>query len=111
MTNLRLWLTDYAAMLQRVISDPKIGGAEWEAANQRFTEVTSYLRRGDEPKRVPFLSESAEISKDAWSSLEPSCAHEDQQGWGDTEGFGEMWCKKCGAKTRDNPRPPGNRTG
>jgi hypothetical protein len=47
-SNERLWLQDYAAMLQQLTSAPVINKAAWEAANQRFTEVTTYLRSAAE---------------------------------------------------------------
>lgn len=65
----RVWLTDYAAMLQRLISDPKVGGAEWEAANQRFTEVTTYLKRTAVEPPAP-LQEILSITTRGGSALE-----------------------------------------
>jgi|SRR6185295_11333828 len=54
MTKEQVWLSDYAHMLQKLISNPKIGGAEWEAANARLTEVVLYLRQVEPPAPQKF---------------------------------------------------------
>jgi hypothetical protein len=50
MTNLHVWLSDYAATLQQIISDPKVSRETLEAAYHRFAEVSDYLRSTPEPR-------------------------------------------------------------